>query len=43
MHFEEKGVFNRVENQVQLGELLQVYLGRRGRGKGEGISYLKIV
>jgi U4/U6.U5 tri-snRNP-associated protein 2 len=42
LEFQERGIFNKIENHVEMGELMEYYLGKRGKIQGEGLLFMKI-
>lgn len=42
LEFQERGIFNKVEDQVDIRDLMAYYLGQKGKIQGEGLQYVLI-
>lgn len=42
LEFQERGVFNKVEDQVDIKDMMEYYLGKKGKTQGEGLLYMLI-
>ena len=42
LEFPERGIFNKVEDHVNINDMLQYYLGQKGKIQGEGLLYALI-